>query len=400
MFLSAMCSCNIWYQNIADGLRVVLGAATTTAGEGGNNSINTALGNFPFQMQWTSPVGDITSGLWPISSKTGFYGIGCTPLSNSLSFLATKLFPVGSSKTGFFGLSTSVYTRVAQVIFPAIGNSGLYRLPQAALRRLFNFLSQALYKSQTSIRRVVQLIHSNAPTPHVATTLAAGEGQPGIQEKAILDGQSSWIVTAGCKNGIFLMGGWYEVACTTTAESALATPPSAAQLLELASTIVSIQSAAVITGHTIATGGSFAVTSAKVTAIAVGSTDPGLSYYGPVVAPMCQRVSAPCTPSATAAGVVTTATAAGAVTSATGAGIVPSSALGCCSEEGKQGGPASCDCSSCDGSNAGVSSGCAAGCRCYTSGVGYTDTDCGPVGLGENFWGCVCKVRAIPVCHK
>jgi hypothetical protein len=276
--------------------------------------------------------------------------------------------------TGFFGLGTAVYTRVAQVLFPVTTNTGLYGLSAAALNRLFDFLAQGLFSTGAGIANLVDKIYAKAPVPHVPTNVATGEGLPGIQEKVITNGQSSWTVTAACGNGVFLTGGRYEVTCAATTVSALATPPTAAQLLELASHILSIPSAGVITGRTIVSGGAFAVESAKVTATAVGSTNPSLNYYSASIAPVCQRSSAACT------------AAAGQPTQ------------GCCDAEGSQGGEASCDCSSCDGTNAGSDSGCAAGCRCYTATSGYTDSNCAPVTIGENFWGCVCKVRAIPYC--
>jgi hypothetical protein len=345
----------------------------------------------------------VAQTLFPATGTTGFFSLGkiiydrvsqvlygCNSGIESLSQalftatpsatgLANVLWPAGSALTGFYGLSSSAqYSRFYDSIVAALlpegsAATGIYGASGAALTRFYNFLAQGMYGAQAGITSLVSKLYAEAPVPVVASQAAAGEGQPGFQEKAIVNGQSVWKLTAGCANGAYMTGGTYEVVCTSSTPPAPGeVPPTSEQLQDLSGSLVSIRSATIITGKTIISGGTYTAASARISVTAVGTSVPGIDYYSGIMAYMCQKNSGSCTADP----------------------LNPS--RGCCTAAVD--GTASCDCSGCDGSGA-VTASCAAGCRCYTSADGsYTDTDCGRVMIGSNYWGCSCKVQAIPVC--
>ena len=236
----------------------------------------------------TPGLSSLASALWPSGTAlTGFYGVPIAQQSRFYNFLAQNMY--GASGAGLVNLVT--------VLFPEGSDStGIYAASSAALDRLYNFLAQGLYSTQAGITNLVTRLYAEAPIPNVASTVAAGEGQPGIQEKTIVSAQSVYTVTAGCANGAFLTGGTYEVVCSSSTTPALGeTALTPAQLQDLASSIVSLSSATILSGKTIVSGGSYTAASARVSVTAVGSSAQGIDYYGGLIAYMCQKSSGTCT---------------------------------------------------------------------------------------------------------
>ena len=299
--------------------QIIFPVAGNTGIYGLTTAAYTRLYNFLAQGLYSADAGiaNLTQAVLPVTGNTGIYGLTTGAYTRLYDFFAQALY----------GADVGI-AKLTQAVFPLTGAVGIYGLQANASARFNNFMAEGLYGANASgIANLVQRVYSNAPTAQVATTVASAaaasaegavptnqdvlqgvaggvasadelalvqavlansvEGRPGIQEKAIINGESFWTVTAGCANGVFLTGGFYEVSCTASTVSALGTPPNAARLLELASHIVGLTSAGIITGKTVVSGGVYTAESAKVIATAVGSTDPNLDYYGPIIAPQC-----------------------------------------------------------------------------------------------------------------
>ena len=437
-----------FYNNIADGIRVTATATNriatglTTAsrglvtgtpltnlatavfpdGSGATGFYATTLGsgrtrfynNLALSLYEGTAAGldNMAAALFPASDNgDGFYSLAAGSLNavatklygatgTGLDNLALALFPTSDNSAGFYslapaslnavatklyGVSTTGLSSLVSAIFPdTAGSTGFYGLSQNAKDTLYTAISTALYEAGTGLDTLIQTIFPTSAAGLFSTGNAvylqnlvkqalgnyplSAAGTTVTQD--ITTGTKAFEVTATCASTAFLMGGTYEVTCAVG--NSAAGQPDAAALDELAASVVNLQKASIVTGTT--------ANNAKVFARYMGGND--VDYYSLQNAEMCVQYSTPIC--------------------RTGAGGLydGSGTAGCCDLSPSTN---TCSCGSCNaaGDNFG-NTGCDAGCRCFTNTAGDkvdTDTCRGVVASGgENFYQCLCTVKATPVC--